>query len=638
MIVAVTHAEETTTVFRHGPAALDSRRWNFQIWAPRARQVELHLVTPTSGDRYLTMSRQEHGYWQAVAEAAAHEEAVRYNFRLNGAAEYPDPASRFQPEGVHGPSQLVRDDFDWQDGDWQGPALESYVIYELHTGTLTAEGTFDAVIPHLPYLKDLGVTVIELMPVAQFPGRRNWGFDGVYPFAAQNSYGGPAGLKRLVNACHAAGLGVCLDVVYNHLGPEGNYLGNFGPYFTDRYKTPWGEAINFDDSGSDHVRRFFIETALYWTMECHIDALRLDAVHAIFDQSAYHFLEELGDEVHSAAAARGRRVQVIPESALNDPRLVRTKEQGGYGLDAQWSDDFHHALRTLLTGERSGYYEDFGDFGQLAKAYREGFVYAGQYSKYRDRRFGAPATGVPAERFVVFSQNHDQVGNRMLGERLSTLVSFEQAKLAAGAVILSPFVPLLFMGEEYAESAPFLYFVEHSDAHLIEAVRRGRKQEFASFAWHGDPPDPQSKETFLQSKLNHRLYQQPGRHSTMRRFYKELLRLRRDLPALRFLSREKLEVLCLNEQNTLMLRRWTPDFREAGEQAVAILCFGRGAEERTVDVPLPPWPGRWRKLLDSTETAWDGPGGTGPEEIRPERDRSVAVRSSSVLLYQTCIS
>src|SRR5262249_16007104 len=329
------------------------------------------------------------------------------------------------------------------------------------------------------------------MPVAQFSGSRNWGYDGVFPFAVQNSYGGPRGLKKLVNACHERGLAVILDVVYNHLGPEGNYLAHFAPYFTERYKTPWGPALNFDDVDSDEVRRFFVSNALEWITDYHIDALRLDAVHAILDHSALNILEELANAVHARGTSLNRRVYVIAESALNDTRIVRTTELGGYGLDAQWNDDFHHSLHTLLTSEREGYYVDFGDFQHMAQAFSEGFGYSGRYSVNRRRRHGNSSLSIPPVRFVLYAQNHDQLGTRMRGERGTELVSVEQHNRAAGAVLLSPFVPLLFMGDEYGETAPFQYFVSHSDKQLIEAVRRGRIEEFAAFNWKDEPPDPQ---------------------------------------------------------------------------------------------------------------------------------------------------
>jgi maltooligosyltrehalose trehalohydrolase len=437
--------------FSLGAHSSGHRRCFFRVWAPRASTIELRIIEPQ--ERIILLPNSGQGYFQGDIEDIP--AGALYCYRLDRGKERPDPASRSQPRGVHGPSQVVDPSFAWTDSCWPGIPLKDYVIYELHVGTFTSEGSFEAIIAHLPELKALGVTAIELMPVAQFPGARNWGYDGAYPFAVQDSYGGPEQLKRLVNACHQEGLAAILDVVYNHLGPEGNYLADFAPYFTKRYQTPWGPALNFDGPDSDHVRRFFIENALYWLSEFHFDALRLDAVHAILDHAPYTFLEELRDAVEEQAKILNRHVFLFPESAANDSRLIRARELGGYGFSAQWNDDFHHALRAVLTGEKSGYYEDYGEFGQLVKAYREGFVYSGEHSRFRRRRHGTSSRDIPAERFVVFSQNHDQVGNRMQGERLAQLMPFEDLKLAAAAVLLSPFIPMIFMGEEYGELAPF---------------------------------------------------------------------------------------------------------------------------------------------------------------------------------------
>ncbi|MBI5440985.1 MAG: malto-oligosyltrehalose trehalohydrolase, partial [Deltaproteobacteria bacterium] len=445
-----------------GPTKRDEH-WEFLVWAPLAGRAELELEDP--GGRVLPLVRRERGYWEATV--AGLEAGARYRYRLDGGEGLPDPASSFQPLGIHGPSVLVdHDAFGWTDGSWRGLSLGRLILYEVHVGTFTREGTFDAVVPRLRELRDLGVTCLELMPVAQFPGERNWGYDGVNLFAVQASYGGPDGLKRLVDACHGVGLAVVLDVVMNHLGPEGNYLGRYGPYFTDRYRTLWGEAVNFDGVDSDEVRRFFLQNALHWFERYHVDGLRLDAVHAIHDESARPFLGELAEQVGRLGKTCGRPLHLVAESDRNDPRVVRPAEAGGLGLDALWLDDLHHALHSLLTGERAGYYADFGRLGQLAKCYREGFAYSGEYSTYHQRRQGASSRQLPGERFVVFAQNHDQVGNRRLGERLANLVPFEALKLAAGAVLLSPFVPLLFMGEEYGEEAPFLCFVDHGDPEL----------------------------------------------------------------------------------------------------------------------------------------------------------------------------
>jgi len=386
------------------------------------------------------------GYHEALVTDV--EPGERYFFRLPQDKDRPDPASRLQPDGVHGPSQVVPREFAWRDEGWQGLPIENYIIYELHVGLFTAAGTFAALISQLDYLVELGITALELMPVAQFPGRRNWGYDSVFPFAAQNSYGGPEGLKKLVDACHRRGLAVILDVVYNHLGPEGNYFMDFAPYFTDRYQTPWGRALNFDGADSDEVRYFFIQNALQWVGEFHVDALRVDAVHAIMDRSPITFIEQLAEAVKREATRLDRQIYLIAESADNNARLVRERERGGYGLDAQWNDDFHHCLRTLLTGELDGYYRDYGEFYQLLKAYREGFVYSGEYSEFRRRSHGSTSRDIPPRCFVVFAQNHDQVGNRCLGDRLSASVTLEDLKLAAGLTLLSPYIPLLFMGEE----------------------------------------------------------------------------------------------------------------------------------------------------------------------------------------------
>jgi len=500
--------------------------------------------------------------------------------------------------------------------------LEEYIIYELHVGTFTKEGTFDAVIPHLDELKALGITAVELMPVAQFPGNRNWGYDGVYPFAVQGSYGGPLGLRRLVSACHQRGLAVVLDVVYNHLGPEGNYIADFGPYFTERYQTPWGAALNFDGPHSDEVRRFFIENAIYWLTEFHIDALRLDALHAILDISPYPFIEELAVGFHEQVEKLKRRAYLIGESAANDARLIRAPEQGGYGLDAQWNDDFHHALHVLLTGEQNGYYRDFGGLEHLVKAFQEGFVYSGQYSQYRKRRHGITSRDIPAHRFVVFAQNHDQVGNRTKSQRLSQLVPFDGLKLAAGVVLLSPFLPLLFMGEEYGEEAPFAYFVSHSEPALIEAVRRGRREDFASFEWTGEMPDPQDEATFLSARLNHRLRGE-GQHQILAEFYRELIRLRRETPALARLSKDTMTVRGF-EDRLLLIQRWSEGSR-------AVLVFNLSQDQGPVTIPMTQ--GRWHKKLDSAEERWGGKGSTIPEQLDIKMEVTLTLSPWAFVLF-----
>lgn len=603
-----------------GSAYLGNGRCRFRVWAPLSEKLEVHLVAPA--DRLAELSRGEQGDYELTLDGV--KPGARYLYRLDEGQEWPDPASRCQPEGVHAASQVTDPAFPWTDRGWSGRALSHYVLYELHVGTFTPEGTFEAIIPRLDYLKELGVTALELMPVAQFPGARNWGYDGVYPFAAQNSYGGPAGLKRLVDACHRQELAVVLDVVYNHLGPEGNYFGKFGHYFTRQYQTPWGDAINFDGPHNGPVRRFFIENALYWTGECHIDALRLDAVHAIKDFSARPFLEELAESVHEQGERLNRRIQVIAESDLNDTRLIQARELGGFDLDAQWNDDFHHALHALLTGERQGYYQDFGRLADLAKAYAEGYVYGGQFSAFRERAHGRPSRAIPARKFIVCGQNHDQIGNRMLGERLSALVSFAKLKLVAGAVLLAPYVPLLFMGEEYGEPAPFLYFTSHADGPLAEAVRRGRAQEFSGFAWRGEVPDPQDELTFLRSRINPALRGQGWREAHFG-FYKELIQLRRTVPALACLSKENLEARTIEEQGVLIVRRW-----KGQNEALILMSFGEGED---VSFPLDAADGGWIKLVDSEDPRWAGQGSLAPESLAARGKIMLTLKPSQVVLY-----
>jgi len=602
-----------------GATSLGEGRCKFRVWAPMHQRVEVRIVSPQ--ERIISLEKGEFGYHVGIAERV--NPGDRYLYRLDGQKEHPDPASRFQPEGVHGPSEVVDPHFPWEDDTWFGLPFQDYVIYELHVGTFTPAGTFQSIIAHLDELKNLGITAVELMPVAQFPGNRNWGYDGVYPFAVQNSYGGPEGLKRLVNECHGRGLAVVPDVVYNHLGPEGNYLWDFGPYFTDRYKSLWGNAINFDGPHSDGVRRFFIENAIYWVREFHVDALRIDAVHAILDFSAQPFLEELASTVHDEAERLNRRVHLIVESALNDTRVIRSRELGGYGLDAQWNDDFHHALHTLLTGERTGYYQDFGQLSDLAKAFREGYVYSGEYSSYRQRRHGNPSRDIAAHKFVVFAQNHDQVGNRMRGERLSELVCLERAKLAAGIVLLSPFVPLLFMGEEYGETAPFPYFISHSDTALIEAVRRGRRDEFAAFGWAHEPPDPQDESTFLQAKLNHD-QRHEGYYRVLLEFHRELIRLRKDIPALAHLSKDDMEVFDYEREKVLVIRR-----RNGPDEAVGIFHFDDESAARSISLPG----GQWAKRLDSADTCWQGPGSQIPAKIISDGEMALTLSPYSFVLF-----
>jgi maltooligosyltrehalose trehalohydrolase len=564
---------------------------HFAVWAPRASVVEVETV----GGRH-ELGATSAGWHEGDAPSA--RSGDDYAFVLDGAAPLPDPRSPWQPHGVHGASRLVdHGAFAWRDSAWRGRVLADSVIYELHVGTFSDAGTFDGAIEHIDHLVRLGVTAVELMPVAAFPGQRGWGYDGVALYAVQDAYGGPEGLKRLVDACHAAGLAVVMDVVYNHLGPDGNVLGEYGPYFTDKHRTPWGDAINYDGPGSDEVRRFVVDNALMWLRDYHLDGLRLDAIHAIVDTSAVHLVEETVAAVRSLAAQLGRRLWVIAESDLNDPRVVRDPALGGHGADAQWSDDFHHALHATLTGERSGYYVDFGAVSDVAAALRAVFVRPGQYSPFRDRRHGRAVGDLPATRFLGYLQNHDQVGNRAQGERSAALMSVGRLQVAAALVLLGPFVPMLFMGEEWAASTPFQYFTDHQDPELARAVSEGRRREFDSFGWRPDAvPDPQEPSTFLRSKLDWpEIDAEP--HATVLRWHRDLIALRAAVPGLRSGDRGDPTVDVNEAARTLVMRRagvtvacnWGDDVATvsmpAGAQAVLL---GAGASVVGGSVQLQP--------------------------------------------------
>ncbi len=557
-----------------GATCLEDNRCRFRVWAPLHDRVEVRIVGPA--ERIEAMHRDEAGFHEATLDDVP--AGSRYVYRLTNGLERPDPASKLQPDGVHGPSQVVPLDFAWSDHEWRGVPLRDLVIYELHVGTFTPEGTFDAVIPRLVELAELGVTALELLPIAQFPGSRNWGYDGVHPFAAQESYGGPAGLHRLVDACHRLGLAVILDVVYNHLGPEGNYLAAFAPYFSTRVHTEWGPTPNFDAPHSDPVRDFFLQNAMYWLRDLHIDGLRLDAVNSIHDNTATHWLEELSRAVDAAFPPGTPRKLLFAESLSNDPRMIRSREQHGHGLHAQWCDDFHHALHAALTGEHGGYYQDYGPLEHLAKTYRMGYRWTGEFCAYRQRRHGRQPVGVRAEQIVVYAQNHDQVGNRRSGERLSLLLPFEALKLAAAALLVSPNVPMLFMGEEYGETAPFPFFTSHGDQDLIDAVRKGRQREFAAFDWQGEPPDPQSEEVYLLAKLNWSL-RETGRHRVLWEMHRELLRLRREHSVLTRRDFADVTTTVDEASRWLVLRR-----RHAGREVAIAMNFSTAE----IASPLPP--------------------------------------------------
>jgi maltooligosyltrehalose trehalohydrolase len=557
----------------------------FRVWGPRAKRVSVVV----DGERY-AMASEPRGRWAATVEKA--HAGSRYGFLMDGEkTPVPDPRSERQPDGVHGLSELVdHSAFAWNDEGWRPPTLASSVLYELHLGTFTEEGTLDAAIGRLDYLRELGITHIQLMPLASAEGARGWGYDGVALYAPLEAYGGPDAVKRFVNAAHQHGLAALIDVVYNHFGPSGNYTGKFGPYLTESHSTPWGGAVNFEDAGSAEVREFFIENALMWLRDYHFDGLRIDAVHAFIDRSATHFLEQLEEAVRTLGNHTGKQYAVIAESDLNDPRLVTAREAGGYGLDAQWSDDFHHALWVVLTGERTGYYQDFGSMADLAKAIQEAFVYQGQYSPHRKRNHGRSIGALPADRFLGYIQNHDQVGNRAQGERLSHVVDIGRAKIGAAMVLLGPFVPMLFAGEEFAASTPFQYFTDFQEKELGRLVSEGRRREFVAFGWAPEEiPDPQAQETFLRSKLR---WEESGQsiHAEMLEWYRRLIALRREEIALTGTELRQVEVSFDEAQKWLRMKR----------DAIEVV-FNAGASE----VSLPVSPSHEMVLTSTPEVVCD---------------------------------
>jgi maltooligosyltrehalose trehalohydrolase len=586
------------------------------VWAPLLKNVELTLSEKKIS---LPLEKDVLGYWKGHTELLKPYD--KYKFILDGEKERPDPASLSQPEGVHGVSEAIdTKEFKWTDANWKNIPLENFIIYELHAGTFTNEENFQGIEQKLDYLKELGITAIELMPLAQFPGNRNWGYDGVFPFAVQNSYGGAKALQSLIDICHQKNLAVVLDVVYNHIGPEGNYMGDFAPYFTSKYNTPWGNAINFDDAWCDGVRHFFLENVLMWFRDFHIDALRMDAVHAIKDFSPKHILKEIKEHVDLLKKETGREHYLIVELDLNDTKFIDPVEDHGYGMDAQWIDEFHHALRVVTGEPRTGYYEDFDGLKHLAKSYKDAYVYDGIYSFHRHKTFGIKADKNPGKQFVVFSQNHDQVGNRMLGERTSKLVSFEMQKLMAGAVMVSPYLPMLFMGEEYGETNPFLYFVSHTDPALVEAVRKGRKAEFAAFHTQGEAPDPQSEKTFEQSKLQWDLLTKDP-HNVLFQYYTSLIALRKKNKVLNQLSRKQQEVHAFATQQTLLLNRWHED-----EHIWCILNFSKQQQ----NINLPSNGVQYKNVFDSADPVWNG-----PKASLNFISTNILVQPESLLIYST---
>lgn len=600
-----------------GPQWIGEGRALFTLWAPKARMAAVEF--PES-DRTVAMERLERGHWRAEVSGLA--AGARYWFVLNGKTRRADPASAAQPDGVHGPAVLVdHADFFWTDAGFSPPPKEKRILYELHVGTFTPEGTFEAAAGKLDHLVDLGVNCLEIMPVAAFPGGRNWGYDGVFPYAVQESYGGPEGLKRFVDACHGRGLGVILDVVYNHLGPEGNYLRDFGPYFTKKFSTPWGEGLNFDGPGSDGVREYFIQNALYWFANYHIDGLRLDAVDHIWDMRPRHFLRELSERAAAHREESGREVFLIAESQANDPRMITPFTVGGHGLDGTWNDDFHHAVHALMTGESSGYYADYGKIKHVAEAVGDGFSLAGRYSKYYGRSHGLPARHVATDKFVNCLQNHDQIGNRAQSDRLAATIPFELLKTAAALLFLSPGTPMLFMGEEFGEEAPFHYFASHQDKRLIEAVRKGRKREFAAFRWGGEPADPFDEQTFAASRLDwDRVHGERGR--ALVGFYKELIRLRTAFALFVETDRDSVRVECFETRKALLMERACGARR-------ALCLFNFSGLARRLDLARK---GDWRKVFDSTGASWGGTGQGAPEKLAAKI--RIPAQSAAVYLLQ----
>lgn len=555
------------------------------------------------------MEQSTKGYWNKSLKNLS--EGTLYKYIINDSNEepFPDPASFFQPEGVHGPSAIVNHlNYNWTDQSYQSVPLKDMIIYELHVGTFTEDGTFEGIINKLDYLKEIGINTIELMPVNQFPGERNWGYDGVFNYAVQNSYGGPDKLKKLVDQVHKRGMAILLDVVYNHLGPEGNYLGKFGPYFNDKYKTIWGPALNFDDAYSDEVRNFYIENALYWFEQFHFDGLRLDAIHAIGDESAKHILKEIRDEVRKLEQKKGRRFLLIAESNLNDVKILNSANKGGYDLDGQWSDDFHHVVHTLLTGENSGYYMDYGRFSQLKKAMEDGYVYMWEYSPFRKKKYGSYIGDIERHRLVTFIQSHDQIGNRMNGERLSHLISPSALKVAVGLLFTSLNTPMLFMGEEYAVDSPFLYFVHHSDQQLIDAVKKGRQEEFKD-SITADAPNPQALETFKKSKLDWNLLNQEKNRKILH-YYKTLINLRKENTAFQKAGHKHLKVWEYPEKNVLIYNISSND-----DNSILMVANLSSRKQEGFNIP-DELDGKYIKILDSFSNNFNF-----PEELETATDK-----------------
>lgn len=542
-------------------ANIHGEQVDFYTWAPFCEKLHVQVLKEGFSSP-LEMTKDPRGYFSLSVEGIG--EGDLYYYLLPNGDTRPDPVSRSQPEGVHGPSQIVNPkSFSWHDHPWEGIPLSELIFYECHVGTFTEQGTFAGVIEKLPYLKELGVNCLEIMPVGQFPGRWNWGYDGTCIYAPQNTYGGPQGLKELVDAAHKMGIAVCLDVIYNHFGPEGNYWCEFGPYLSNRHVTPWGKALNYDGPQSEPLRHFIIQNALYWIVEYHIDVLRLDAIHGIFDFSARHILEELHDNVEELTKEFRRNIHLIPESDLNDSRFIRKKAKGGCGLNGQWLDDYHHGLHVELTGEQQDYYVDFSGIEDLVASLKKGYVYDGQYSTFREKEHGNSSADLPPEQFVVFSQNHDQVGNRPLGNRLSTQISFSAQKMSACLLLLGPYLPLLFMGQEYGEKAPFPFFVDFSEAELMQAVYESKRKEADS---HADDLLYPGEEAYRAAHLRWNLDQE--QEKALLTLHRDLISLRKALPLFKHLKRKEIELYSSIEKNWLAL-----EYSHNGSPAMRLFCY-----------------------------------------------------------------
>ncbi|QNL52349.1 malto-oligosyltrehalose trehalohydrolase [Olivibacter sp. SDN3] len=596
---------------------LGSKHTEVSCWAPLKKKISIVFADKRKS---IPLKKDSFGFWKANIRGL--HGGDKYKFKIDDEQEYPDPASLSQPEGVHGYSMVTDlSSYQWRDQKWTNHPLRGYIIYELHVGAFTPEGTFVAVIDRLDYLIELGITAIEIMPIAQFPGDRNWGYDGVFPFAVQHSYGGAHHFQQLVDACHQKGLAVILDVVFNHLGPEGNYLGAYGPYFTEKYQTPWGAAVNLDDAYCDGMRQFIIENMLMWFRDFHVDALRLDAVHAMKDFSSKPILRQMRLILDQLSKYTKRPYYLIAECDLNDPKYIRSTEKGGYGMHAQWVDEFHHALRVSVGEPAKGYYTDFKGVTDLAKSYRDAYVFDGQYSGHRHKYFGDRVTANKGEQFVVFSQNHDQVGNRMLGERSAKLYSFELQKLLLGAILVSPYMPMLFMGEEYGETNPFLYFVSHTEKKLARAVREGRRKEFKDFHGSAEAPDPNLLNTFERSKLQWSLLAKK-RHRLLHNYYKVFIAFRKTNQILRKPDRKRFQVSGLEKEKVLVLLR-----EDRSHRIAAILNFDTKSHVITLEQGQEPW----KKLIGSSDEEWGGKCNM-PNELSTS---TLTVPSSSISVYRS---